>query len=42
MAQNSTPPIRLLIVENQTTLADALAAALVQRGNIHIVGVTPD
>jgi two-component system, NarL family, response regulator DesR len=41
MAQNNDPPIRLLIVENQTTLADALAAALVQRGNIHIVGVTP-
>jgi DNA-binding NarL/FixJ family response regulator len=42
MAQNNDPPIRLLIVENQTALADALAAALVQRGNIHIVGVTPD
>lgn len=42
MAHNNDPPIRLLIVENQTALADALAAALVQRGNIHIVGITPD
>lgn len=43
MVENSGSPLRLLIVENQAAVAEALAAALAQqRYNFQIVGVALD